>query len=40
MFTTIVQILRQIKEDNPPLRERLTLETDLNNDFRLRSMGT
>ncbi|MCP1310722.1 acyl carrier protein [Paenibacillus tyrfis] len=38
MFNTIVQILCQIKEDNPSLRERLTLETDLNNDVGLDSL--
>ncbi|KPV59821.1 D-alanyl carrier protein [Paenibacillus sp. A3] len=38
MFDAIVQILCQIKEDNPSLRERLTLETDLNNDVGLDSL--
>ena len=37
MFDTIVQILCQIKED-PSLRERLVLETDLNNEVGLDSL--
>ncbi len=37
MFETLVQILCQIKED-PSLRERLKLETDLNNDIGLDSL--
>ncbi|MDO3681710.1 acyl carrier protein [Paenibacillus ehimensis] len=38
MFDTIVQILCQIKEGSPSLRERLTLETDLNDDVGLDSL--